>query len=120
MGQLIEDIFHVAFDNDWLRAANDQSAFDVHRRRQPLARAEAFLTADKDRQFGFQLALVLIEKADKPAEMVVMAMREDERVDFAGIEGKQGNVVIESLWRVTKINENVARLRSCLRRCMQG
>ena len=29
MGQLIEDIFHVAFDNDWLRAGNDQSAFDV-------------------------------------------------------------------------------------------
>ena len=29
MGQLIEDIFHAAFDNDWLRAGNDQSAFDV-------------------------------------------------------------------------------------------
>jgi hydrogenase expression/formation protein HypE len=29
MGRLIEDIFHAAFDNDWLRAGNDQSAFDV-------------------------------------------------------------------------------------------
>ena len=29
MAQLIEDIFHRAFDNDWLRAGNDQSAFDV-------------------------------------------------------------------------------------------
>ena len=29
MGQLIEDIFHAAFDNEWLRAGNDQSAFDV-------------------------------------------------------------------------------------------
>jgi len=29
MGRLIEDIFHTAFDNDWLRAGNDQSAFDV-------------------------------------------------------------------------------------------
>src|SRR5208282_2894299 len=29
MGQLIEDIFHTAFDNDWLRAGNDQSAFEV-------------------------------------------------------------------------------------------
>ena len=29
MGQLIEDVFHAAFDNDWLRAGNDQSAFDV-------------------------------------------------------------------------------------------
>ena len=29
MGQLIEDIFHAAFDNPWLRAGNDQSAFDV-------------------------------------------------------------------------------------------
>ena len=27
MGKLIEDIFHAAFDNDWLRAGNDQSAF---------------------------------------------------------------------------------------------
>ena len=29
MGQLIEDIFHAAFGNDWLSAGNDQSAFDV-------------------------------------------------------------------------------------------
>ena len=29
MGQLIEDVFLAAFDNDWLRAGNDQSAFDV-------------------------------------------------------------------------------------------
>jgi hypothetical protein len=77
-----------------------------------LACAEAFLAAEKDRQLGSQLALVLIEKPDKPAEMVVMAKREDERVDFAWIKGKQRDVVIERFWRVTKINENVARLRS--------
>jgi hydrogenase expression/formation protein HypE len=29
MGQLIEDIFLAAFDNAWLRAGNDQSAFEV-------------------------------------------------------------------------------------------
>ncbi len=29
MGRLIEDIFLAAFDNDWLRAGNDQAAFDV-------------------------------------------------------------------------------------------
>ncbi|WP_085032856.1 hydrogenase expression/formation protein HypE [Ensifer aridi] len=29
MGQLIEDIFHKALDNDWLRAGNDQSTFAV-------------------------------------------------------------------------------------------
>jgi len=29
MGQLIEDIFHAAFDNDWLRKGDDQSAFEV-------------------------------------------------------------------------------------------
>ncbi|QND69637.1 hydrogenase expression/formation protein HypE (plasmid) [Mesorhizobium loti] len=29
MGQLIEGVFHEAFDNDWLRAGNDQSAFSV-------------------------------------------------------------------------------------------
>lgn len=29
MAQLIDDIFLAAFDNDWLRAGNDQSAFDV-------------------------------------------------------------------------------------------
>lgn len=29
MGQLIEGIFHKAFDNEWLRAGNDQSAFSV-------------------------------------------------------------------------------------------
>ena len=39
-------------------------------------------------------------------------MRENERVDFTWIKGKQCDVVIERPWRVTKINENVARLRS--------
>ena len=29
MARLITDVFHAAFDNDWLRAGNDQSAFDV-------------------------------------------------------------------------------------------
>jgi hydrogenase expression/formation protein HypE len=29
MAQLIGDIFHAAFDNDWLRRGNDQAAFDV-------------------------------------------------------------------------------------------
>jgi hydrogenase expression/formation protein HypE len=29
MARLIADVFHEAFDNDWLRAGNDQSAFDV-------------------------------------------------------------------------------------------
>lgn len=29
MARLIADVFHPAFDNDWLRAGNDQSAFDV-------------------------------------------------------------------------------------------
>jgi hydrogenase expression/formation protein HypE len=29
MARLIADVFHAAFDNDWLRAGNDQSIFDV-------------------------------------------------------------------------------------------
>jgi len=29
MAQLIADIFHEAFDNEWLRRGNDQAAFDV-------------------------------------------------------------------------------------------
>jgi hydrogenase expression/formation protein HypE len=29
MARLIADVFHVAFDNDWLRAGNDQAAFDI-------------------------------------------------------------------------------------------
>jgi hydrogenase expression/formation protein HypE len=29
MAQLIEELFHAAFDNAWLRQANDQAAFDV-------------------------------------------------------------------------------------------
>jgi len=29
MAQLITELFHTAFDNDWLRAGNDQSAFDA-------------------------------------------------------------------------------------------
>ncbi len=33
MAQLIEDLFHAAFDNEWLRRGNDQAAFDVARGR---------------------------------------------------------------------------------------
>lgn len=29
MGQLVGQVFHAAFDNDWLRRADDQAAFDV-------------------------------------------------------------------------------------------
>lgn len=29
MGQLIDDLFHAAFDNEWLRRGDDQAAFDV-------------------------------------------------------------------------------------------
>jgi hydrogenase expression/formation protein HypE len=29
MARLIADVFHVAFDNDWLRAGNDQASFDT-------------------------------------------------------------------------------------------
>ena len=29
MAQLVADLFHEAFDNDWLRRGNDQAAFDV-------------------------------------------------------------------------------------------
>jgi hydrogenase expression/formation protein HypE len=29
MARLIADVFHAAFDNDWLRAGNDQSVFDA-------------------------------------------------------------------------------------------
>ncbi|MBY6241979.1 hydrogenase expression/formation protein HypE [Methylosinus sp. Sm6] len=29
MARLIADVFHAAFDNDWLRAGNDQAAFDI-------------------------------------------------------------------------------------------
>jgi hypothetical protein len=80
-----------------------------------LARAEAFLAAEKDRQFRPQLALVLTEKTDKAAEMVVMAVREDKRVELAGIKGKQSDVIIERLRGIAKINENVSRFRPRLR-----
>ena len=33
MAQLISDVFHAAFDNEWLERGNDQSAFDVPRGR---------------------------------------------------------------------------------------
>lgn len=29
MARLIADVFHAAFDNEWLRAGNDQAAFDI-------------------------------------------------------------------------------------------
>jgi hydrogenase expression/formation protein HypE len=29
MARLITDVFHAAFDNEWLRAGNDQAAFDI-------------------------------------------------------------------------------------------
>jgi hydrogenase expression/formation protein HypE len=37
MAQLIADLFHEAFDNDWLRRGNDQAAFDVAQGRMVMA-----------------------------------------------------------------------------------
>ena len=57
MAQLIADVFHAAFDNDWLRPGNDQAAFDVaggphgddHRR---LCRFAAVLSRRRHRLAG--------------------------------------------------------------------
>ncbi|RTL85627.1 MAG: hydrogenase expression/formation protein HypE [Hyphomicrobiales bacterium] len=44
MGQLIAEIFHAAFDNDWLRQGDDQSIFETPRGRMAMA-TDAFVVS---------------------------------------------------------------------------
>jgi hypothetical protein len=82
----------------------------VVKARAGLAGAEALLAAEIEGQPRLQLALVRGEVPHHAAEVIVVAVREDERIDLGGIHAHQFDVVVERVRGETEIDLDVPRL----------
>ena len=56
-------------------------------------RAKAIFAADEERQIFLELAFVRREKNDQPAEMIVMTVAQDERIEGRWVDLENGHVV---------------------------
>src|SRR5262249_35330623 len=72
-------------------------------------------TSDEEWKVLLELAFVRGQKSDHPAEMIVVAVAQHERIEIGGIYFENGHVVDQSFRRVTKIDQNVAHLVAALR-----
>ena len=63
------------------RLAVERTEIPLHRRRCPLARTETILAADVDRKPWSQLALVLSQKANQPAEVIVVTVAQHKCIE---------------------------------------
>src|SRR5205823_899648 len=71
---------------------------------------EGLLAADVERDVRRHLAPLLLQEADKPAEMVVMPMTDDQRPDRRWVDAQDLHVVEQRLGRVTEIDHRPLRL----------
>ena len=65
--------------------------------------AEIVLPAGVEGQVGRHDLAGLLKKADQAAEVVVMAVAEDQRVDLAGVDAQELHVVVQRLGCVTEV-----------------
>ena len=91
----------------------------LQRRPGPLARAEALLAADVERQLRAQLAFGLAQEAGKAAEMVVVAVAQHQRVEPRRVDAEQPGIVEERLGREAVVNKQMPDLVTALRLDMQ-
>ena len=74
------------------------------------ARAEAVLASYEEGQLTLELPLIDREEAGQPAEMIIMSVAEHKGIEFCGVELENGDVVVERLRHLAKIDQNVAQL----------
>src|SRR5689334_10280117 len=72
------------------------------------ARAETIFSANEEGQTFLELALVRREEAHQPAEMIVMAMAQHQRVEAGRVDLQHGHVVEERLWLIAEIDQDVS------------
>lgn len=97
------------------RLAVERSEAARFARHVQLARAEAFLAAEMQRQPGLELAPVGLEKTDHAAEVVVVPVAECQRVEFRRVDAGQQQVVQQCLGRVAEVDQHLARLGAARR-----
>jgi hypothetical protein len=95
--------------------AVDDTEAAAYRRSGPFARAEASFAADKQRQFGLQLAAVRLQETDETAKVVLVPVAEHKGVDGRRINTKEIRVVQKCFRREPEINQDIARLVAALR-----
>jgi hypothetical protein len=86
------------------RLAVERAKIARNRRANPFARTEALLSANIERKLRFQRLLVLLQKPDESAKVVIMAMTEHEGIQLAWVNSQQTGVVVEGLRSETKIH----------------
>ncbi len=92
------------------RLAVERTEIPLHRRRCPLARAETILAADVDRKLWSQLSLVLPQKANQPAEVIVVTVAQHKCIEGTRLNTEEIDVVDQRIRREAKVNKDI----SCL------
>ena len=92
------------------RVAVERAEVALLRRGGPLARAERLLAADVERELGPEPALGLAQEAGEPAEMVVVAVAQHQRVERSRVDAEQGRVVDQRLGREAVVDQDVPDL----------
>src|SRR4029450_1885029 len=85
----------------------------------PLQGTEALLAAYIERKLCFQVGIVLAQEANQTAEVVVMAMAQNRRVQRARIDLQQIKVVDQGFWCEAEVHESAPPFLSALRLNMQ-
>src|SRR4029079_1937782 len=80
-----------------------------------LARAEAILAADKEGNAFLQLILRCPQKSGKPAEVIVVPVTEDERIERTRVDFQKSEIVKNGLCRIAEVDQDFSRLVAGLR-----
>src|SRR5690242_2462623 len=79
------------------------------------AYAKRILAPDIERDARLQRAAVLLEEPDHAAEMIVVSMAEDHRIECGRLDPDDRHVVVEDLGREAEIDQDVALLAAAER-----
>ena len=82
--------------------------------------AEALFATDVEREVRAQRGTVFVEEPCHPAEVVVVPVRQHQRVERPRVDAHQVEVVVQRRRRVAEVDENATGLVAALGRHVQG
>src|SRR5262249_34450033 len=88
----------------------ERAEVSLQRRRRPLARAEALLAADIERDLRLEPAFAMPKEARQPAEMIVVAVAKHEGVEARGIDAQKLEIAEQRPRREAEVAQQVAHL----------
>jgi hypothetical protein len=71
----------------------------------PFAGAETFFAAQIQGKLGAELAAVVLQEANQAAEMIIMAVAENQRIDAFGADPEHVKVVVECFGCESKVEK---------------